>query len=570
MKIQVLPPADARLIAAGEVIESPSSAVRELLDNAIDAQPSMVKVFLEEGGMKGIHVIDDGMGMEKNDLEKCILVHATSKIRCLEDLNTSTSLGFRGEALASLTACSHLSIISRTKDQSHGYILRTSLTQAPITEPTGCEVGTKVSVQELFFNLPARKRFLKGATYEQKECEQVFLEKALAHPHIQFYFFHNNHLKHHFVSTDRLGRATQVWGNILGKEPLYLHSQGPHADSGFEVSIIAGQPNHYYHNRRHIHIYVNGRRINDYALVQAVLHSYSMILPGGQFPAALVFLHIRPDLLDFNIHPAKKEVKMHHHSQIHKAIVHLLGQHLQPAHVQLHNIGHTKKPPMQAHHQPTLELLDTPQSDKKITPAACDLHTKIELAKTLSVQKKTEFGEGSWYYIGQALGVFLIVERDHQLFLIDQHAVHERIIFDELSQKILHSQKLITPQIFSDTDENIAFILTHQEQFLAYGIQMELNPKDPCELLIHACPAEMDISFLKKFIQTPGLDVKREIFANIACKKAIKEGEIIDNETAHNLIHATFALKEPFCPHGRPLWIEINRQQLYEWIKRIV
>lgn len=567
MRIQILPEQDARRIAAGEVVERPASALRELLDNALDAESTKISIHLEEGGLKKLEVADNGMGMDKEDLSLSIMVHATSKIRCLEDLDRSYTLGFRGEALASLTACSRVIIISRPKNQEIGHILHTYLGGQVDILPTSCDYGTKVSVEQIFYNLPARKRFLKSAGYEQKECLQVFYEKALAHPHVQFQYTVDGQLKYHFTRTDLPGRAKQIFGHALSESPFILHTEGSLQDEGFTASIVAGTPQNYYHNRRYIHIYVNGRRIEEYALVQAVVYAYDTILPGGQFPVAFVFLQVRADLVDFNIHPAKREAKIRNLSAIHKAIVQLLQSHLQPNHTQLQALSHQHLLTSTPVQEPEL-IFSFSEQQVQHTGHSKKRHTHSEDPVPSSSQHKYQ-SSCPWTYLGQTMGVFLLVERGKTLLLIDQHAAHERILFDQISQQPLQSQHLLNPITLDVTEDERNFILTQKDSLAEQGIVIDSGP-DQHTLLITACPTQMNAEFWHNVVKGDARNLKKELYASMACKHAIKEGEILDQQTALKLIEQTLALKEPFCPHGRPLWIELTEVQLYQWIKRIV
>lgn len=576
MRIHILPEKDARRIAAGEVIERPAAALRELLDNAIDAHSTKIQVTVEEGGLKTLEVVDNGLGMDKDDLALSILVHATSKIRCLEDLDNSYTLGFRGEALASLTACSRLTVISRPHDQDIGYALHASLSGEMDIYPTPCDYGTKVCVEQIFYNLPARKRFLKSAGYEQKECLQVFFEKALAHPHIQFQYTVDGQLKHHLTETDLSGRTKQIFGHVLAHTPLFLHSQGSLEIEGFTLSIVAGTPENYYHNRRNIHIYANGRRIEEYSLVQAVGYAYDAVLPGGQFPVAFLFLKIRADLIDFNIHPAKREAKIRTLPAIHKAIVHLLQAEIQPSHNRLQHISQTHIPLGPSMHPLALGLpLDSnsppmPDYDKEEIGSKTNSPSQIQNHSfPQSSSKELATPPQPWVYLGQAMGVFLIVERNKTLLLIDQHAAHERILFDELCQHPPKSQYLLNPIVLDLTADEIDFIISQEEQLRAYGIL--ISPTEQSNSIqITACPPQMNSEFWQSIVKGEMRNLKKDLYANLACKQAIKEGQILDQVTAVHLIEQTLNLPEPFCPHGRPLWIELGEDQLYSWIKRIV
>jgi DNA mismatch repair protein MutL len=561
LRIKVLPDHEARRLAAGEVIERPAAAVRELLDNALDAGASSIVVHIYDGGLTAVSVRDNGIGMDADDMQMCLLPHATSKISSVDDLSTSYSLGFRGEALASLAACSQVQIMSKVAQSEYGYMLHVIHGHMQGIVPQAMENGTHITVKSLFYNLPARKRFLKGASAENRECRQIFYERALAFPELTFQYFHNDELKHHLYPSTLVGRVQQLFGHVIGEQPLEVITPYQREGDGFALHIIASQPHVYRTDKRYIHIYVNGRRIIEYSLVQAILYAYDAILPGGQFPVAFIFLQVRADLLDFNIHPAKREAKLQNLATIHKAVVQALQPYLQPKAVMSGTIAF----------KPTDDVMQLDGERVVFKKSGVEVPLSVGLPLALvpvSEEKTLPKAQPQWYYIGQVMGVFLLVEKGESLYLIDQHAAHERMLYNELCATPPTSQMLLEPIVLEVGHSEQMEILGMQYIFAEVGVRIE--PMGEHEIHITAAPPLMNAGFWQQFLQDLGPDVRKHLFATMACRAAIKEGEYVDDVTGKKLVHSVFAMDEPFCPHGRPLWIELERQQLYKWIKRLV
>ncbi|NIZ46872.1 DNA mismatch repair endonuclease MutL [Entomospira nematocerorum] len=600
-RIIVLSPQEARRIAAGEVIERPSSALRELIDNAIDAQASHVTIHLKAGGIEGITIIDNGIGMDKEDLSLCIISHATSKIQRVEDLDHLSTLGFRGEALASLTSCAKVEIISKKDGHSAHRLLAHDGTIQSI-QPTAHPIGTTIHIKELFYNIPVRKRFLKSIASEAKDSLQIIHEKALAHPHIAFTVTLDNKEKLNLPVTSLAQRATTLFAQQLGNNPLVVFSEQTVEHDGFSLQIIASPPHLYRNDKRYIHFYANGRRIIEYAPIQALLHAYDTVLPGGQYPSGFIFTQIRPDLVDFNIHPAKREAKFRNMPLIHRSIVETLQSKL---------VVHT--PTTSMHHQYifrplALSEVSEPIQEERQTIAGISTikngtpkrlnqsqhysriinkgdnvtsflqaqanQDGVELPQPIphTSPKRSEIisqPHQSWYYLGQVFGVFLLVERGSVLYLIDQHAAHERILFDQICTNPPTVDRLLCPMTIEVSPDQLMLIQLAEEELSHMGIEFTLL--DDTHIELHSTPSDGNsVAFWQEYLLNLEKGLKKTVYATIACRQAIKEGTYLDDEAAMTLIRDTFALEQPFCPHGRPLWIELTQEQLYKWIKRTI
>ncbi len=316
-RIRILPPETAKRIAAGEVIDRPAAALRELLDNALDAGASLIQVELEGGGAEGLRVADDGMGMGKEDLARSVLPHATSKIRDADDLLTLSTLGFRGEALASMAAVSSLSILSAGEDD-YAWGIRCEAGKEPVLEPSRCSRGTVVQLRDLFSNFPARRQFLKRASAEANACRQVFVEKALPFPEVGFRLYSGGKP---LLVLQPAGLARRVIEATGAEEPESFFRELVASGPGFGARIVTCSPASYRTDKKRLHIYVNKRRVQEYSLAQAVEYAFRDSLPGGTYPGAYVFLEVDPSLADFNIHPAKKEVRLRNLEDIRRGLI---------------------------------------------------------------------------------------------------------------------------------------------------------------------------------------------------------------------------------------------------------
>ena len=318
--IKQLSPEVARKIAAGEVIDRPNAVVRELLDNAIDSGASSITLEIAGGGIDKIRITDDGCGMTKEDLIACAKPHATSKISTETDLLSLSTLGFRGEALASIASVSRLEITTRREDNP-AWHLEASLTQDNVITQGVLEKGTIVQSQALFENFPARRVFLKRPSSEANLCKQTFIEKSLPNPHINFKFINDGSLKLDLPATESLIQRCIQAMELKVSEKLFFQIEGKDATNNeWSYKLIIGDSSIYKNDKKNIHIFVNGRKIVEYSLVQAIEYGVEGSFPNGTHPVACLFLNIDSKLVDFNIHPAKREARFKDLSQIHHSI----------------------------------------------------------------------------------------------------------------------------------------------------------------------------------------------------------------------------------------------------------
>jgi DNA mismatch repair protein MutL len=541
--------------------------VRELLDNAMDAGAGNIDVYIENGGLTRVRVVDDGAGMEAADLELCFRPHATSKIETEDDLLTVTSLGFRGEALSSIAIAARLEVVSArapgpTPETAHRLIVR----GGKLLDFDACQgrPGTTADVSELFFDFPARKKFLRSASAESALCRTVFNDRATAFPEVGFRFFTDGVLKLFLPPAGPTERIAAVHGQGIDARLLFTGKSG---SAGFSVSVAAGDPSLRRRDRKLIQIFVNNRRVPEFSLMQAVEYGYSGFMPGGYWPVAFVFVEIDPSLADFNIHPAKKEVRLRNLPDVHAAVVGAVREALSP-HVhgrQGADGGRNMHPGAARVNGQTVGVVGAGSADgqsffESLVQGAPDTPLGDERTHV------------SANFLGQVFGVFLVFEFEGKLILLDQHAAHERLIFERLSSKAPRIQEMLVPLCFDVSDDEEAGIAGNESGLFTLGVGIRKAGRLSYEIT----------SLREEFLTLPETDLiemvkgsrgegwARKLYARAACRLAMKEGDTVDRVTAVELLSGALTLDPPRCPHGRPIWHEISRKDLYRLVDRPV
>lgn len=640
--VKSLNPEVARKIAAGEVIDRPNAIIRELMDNSIDSGATSITVEIAGGGIDKIRILDNGCGMTKEDLQNCARPHATSKISTEVDLMNLSTLGFRGEALASIAAVARLSIISG------GWKMRASITEDHILEAVAPTQGTIVQSEGLFENFPARRQFLKRNATEGLMCKNTFIEKAMARPDIAFRFIQdgqtkidlpaNQSIKDRFILANSYSEAPELFYQLSNS------SGGETPDWSFD--LVIGEPAVSRSNKKEINIYTNGRKIQEYSLVQAVEYGGQGFFPNGTYPVAAVFIKVRPDLVDFNIHPAKKEARFYDISALHHGLSSTIKAFFQQytyANFQedkptdeirnqefdfnsLHplnsnnsaissnsissntkslslnlskpsfnsmpviedkvsnytkeSIG-TKSSPIYERHisYKTSETKNQNLSDFRSkylgikTSNAQELSDRASLVQA-ALDAQNDQAPAKIKYIGPCLGTFLLAEKNNCLYIIDQHAVHERILFDQLmnNQGQASRQALLIPyKIHTESKSQDNQLEKLKEQLGKIGF--ETKKVSDGEWEVTSIPdrwtgTEYDFRTLIFVKHVEPQEIIRSIAAMTACKAAVKDGYILDDQAATKLVEAAFTLEDPHCPHGRPIYTVISREKLFELVKR--
>jgi len=594
--IRVLPPEEARKIAAGEVVDRPAALVREFLDNAIDANASAIEVSIEGGGGKKTEISDDGRGMSRADLEICWLAHATSKIRSLDDLNVAETLGFRGEALAAAAAVAKLEIVSKTDDGGSGaeaWRLEVGPGEAnpPILEPAVRTRGSTVRALNLFDTIPARKRFLKREGSEGALCRQVFLEKALAFPEIAFRLVQDGRPKD-FLPAAGSKKERFAAALLDARRAGFLHEIHVSGD-GFSADVVIGGPELFRPDRRMLYVFANGRRIQDYSLMLAMEYGTQGRFPNGTHPVGAIYVDIDPSLADFNIHPAKREARFRDPGAIHHAVSSSLRDFCRRQGVK------NALPAERGGRAETdagtlalaLEALDekAPESgadsglrnpdarngaarqpepaDRAVFPAFTG--TPSSSAFGAVAEKPPVYGEIR--YAGRAFGIFLLAEYGDRLFVVDQHAAHERVLYDRFLSGGVPGQELLVPLFFSaESAEDDGFIEAKRGELAKLAIVVE---RDADGWRVDSLPAGWKLSDSETVREI--LDMRNaagnaaERWAAVyCCHKAVRDGDYLDDDAALALLKEALALPDPRCPHGRPVWTEISREALCRAVRR--
>ena len=618
--VKALNPETARKIAAGEVIDRPAAVIRELLDNAIDAGSSKVQVEISGGGIERIRVTDNGCGMSREDLAICTDTHTTSKISTAEDLLSLHSLGFRGEALSSIKAVSNLEITS-TRSGPAAWKL-----QLGKIFPARLNAGTVVQVENLFENFPARKQFLKRAAAETALCRTVFLDKALPHYTIEMRFITDGELRFLLPSTQSLRERCLAAFSFKEPETLFFEIEGN--GEHFSFRIVLGSPDVVRSDKRAIMVFVNGRRITEFGLTQAIDYGGEGYFPNGGHPVAFLFLTVAPSRVDFNIHPAKKEARFQDYSAIHHAVSSAVGsfyrQHTvasllkekydpgltrpldfqrgesdgnlkQQSGIQseygnrqdgygsaFRQIAATAAVPYSAggHIIPPPAAMGTSFADEaweSISYAAATGSVAQGTAPVASetvpyMQNPPDIPPADFKLLGQVAGTFIAVEKNDALYLIDQHAAHERIIFEQLQHNIGGVQELLIPyRIITSSEEDDAFIRKHRELLCKAGFALADEGAGVWQ--VTAVPArwtgtERDLIRDITGVRKNAGDILYQILASAACRAACKDHAILDPVTQQRIAAQAFELPEPLCPHGRPIWIVLTREELFKRVKR--
>ena len=596
-RVHTLSPEVARKIAAGEVIDRPNAIVRELMDNAVDSGADSIRVELTGGGIERIRVIDNGCGMSKEDLASCARPHATSKISSETDLLTLSTLGFRGEALASMAAVSRLLI------QSGGWKMNASVTEDHVLTPTAQTAGTIVQTEALFENFPARRVFLKREASEGLLCRATFEEKVLPRPDIAFSLYMDGEEKLTLPKGQSLTeRFTQAL-SLFEQSELFYEVKNQSSDKTWSFTLIIGEPSVSRSNRKNIYIYVNGRRIQEYSLLQAIEYGCQGYFPNGQHPVACLFVQIDSSLVDFNIHPAKREARFKDISELHHAVststkAFFKNYTTAPMVTQEPEVAADATPDLWQTHTASIPKSDyksvyrAPQksfsfgkpgtiSSPRSTPissiqslaqeAALDIE-EPQTFKPNYLSSQNDSAEDSFHFVGSTLGTFLVAEKQNTLYIIDQHAAHERILYNTIMQNAGEKQTLLVPyRITADNDADDAYISQMQKTLGEWGF--ECSQAEDGAWLFTTVPvrwkgteADLKHDILDRRINPK--DIINAVAASTACRRAVMDGTVLDDATAADIARKALELPDPHCPHGRPVFTKITREQLFALVKR--
>jgi len=570
-------------IAAGEVIDRPASVVRELLDNAIDAQADWITIYISNGGKSYIEVSDNGIGMDKEDLLLCIKNHTTSKIKSFDDLENLKTLGFRGEALSSIAEVSKLKIISKAKDSNTAFSLYSEGGNIIEVKETSRDAGTKVIVEDLFFNLPAREKFLGSATTELKLIEKEITKKALPFFNVGFEFYSDG--KRKFVNPKRkscLERIYDFFPDVV--EDLLLIER---IEKDFSFTGYISKPNFIRPNRLYEYFFVNQRPVEWKSFYYVIQNVYGEILPKGYFPAVFIYLSINPSLVDVNVHPMKKEVKFKDEQKVIKSLIESMQEVLNIGNV--YNAGEKleftpyEKKISEAIRDYFVNSQDKSRPDfSKINATYNNYRIKEETLFSLNTEKTNQQKSlSSLRYVGIAFNTYIILEDEDILYLVDQHAAHERINYEKFkkvySQKVLSSVNLLVP-----VKVDVPYVVL--DDFLANlsilkGCGFDIEHFGQNTFVVRSAPAFVDYEMVGEVIlgfiesleerKSNVSDFLDESIRQMACKASIKAGNRInENEVKALLSELENTPNNLTCPHGRPIIVSFSRNDLAKLFKR--
>jgi len=587
MSIRLLPPEIASQIAAGEVVERPASVVKELVENAIDAQASQLSVRVEGGGQRLVEVADDGVGISPDELELAVARHATSKLQSADDLFRIQSLGFRGEALASIGSVSHLTLTSRPREAAAGRRVRVEGGMIYPSEPIGAPAGTVVCVEDLFYNVPARRKFLKQEATERRQIDMLVTRYALAYPKVRFHLMQEGRSS---LQTSGNGQRREVLAALYGPDTARLMIEVLSEEEGLSITGFISPTSLTRSNRRELTFFVNGRPILDAALSSAVLQAYHTLLMVGRYPLGILFIEIPPDMVDVNVHPTKAEVRFREASRVFTGLQRAVRRAL---------LAHTPVPDIsnsQFRWAQSGERLSPPRTfdpawnmaedwDRANQPAGEEL-SKVEVTEELAQEApkagltgatptvQTQMAAPILRLVGQIAAAYLVAEGPDGLYLIDQHAAHERVLYERMNAehqaggKQIISQSLLAP-VSVDLPPAGARLLEEQLPILNHlGFQVEQF--GPGTFLVRAVPAllaSMDPGAALKVLvedfeedETPlRSEIEARIIARICKRAAVKAGQVLSTMEQRALVSDLEACSSPrTCPHGRPTMIHLS------------
>jgi len=556
--IRVLPPVLVSQIAAGEVVERPASVLKELLENSVDAGAQAITVTLDAGGIKRVQVEDDGAGIAREELALALARHATSKIASLEDLEGVSSMGFRGEALASIASVSRLSITSRTPAAAHGAAISAEGAQLGEVQPAARAQGTTVAVADLYFNTPARRKFLRTEGTEFGHCDEVFRRIALARPAIAFQLKHNGRVSRMLRAQSAAERAAALLG-----EDFFNQSVSIEVETGaLRLSGRAGTPQAAGARADGQYFFVNGRYVRDRLLSHAVREAYSELLHGERQPAYALFLGIDPRAVDVNVHPAKTEVRFRDARAVHQFVYHAVQRALAPS------------------------AAEAPVSYAAVAQGGRPIQSSFGLAQPVAAYEgamkveplpRSEKAPPLGYALGQLHGVYILAQNEAGLVLVDMHAAHERIVMEKLKASLdagaVQRQSLLVPAVFSAEALDVAAAEENRTALEQLGL--ELSVSGPNELAVRAAPAPLaggDIVGLardvlreiREYGASQALSGRQnELLATMACHAAVRAHRALSTEEMNALLREMEETERSgSCNHGRPTWYQLTMSDM--------
>ena len=683
--INILDDLTINKIAAGEVVERPSSVVKELLENAIDSGATQVVVDITDGGKKCIKISDNGGGILSSEVEKCFLRHATSKIKSIDDLFDLYSLGFRGEALASISAVSNIEMVTKTKEEMIGTKIVLSGSKIIKKEPVGTKDGTTITVKDLFFNTPVRAKFLKSTHAETINISDLINKLAIGNPNVRLKYINNSKL---MLNTPGDNKLISVIRSIYGKEITDNLIEVDYEDEKIKISGYIGNNNIYRSNKNLQHIYINKRFVKSKVILDAINESYKSIIPINKFGVCFLNIKINPSEIDVNIHPTKLEVKFQDEKEVYIKIrdviknkllnISLIGKYksydssenyvqnklnqIEENKAEVQNINIAKNIEYKVKENNEYENKDqeaikinerddlsTFKSFKEaleeknhIDKSKEDLHDNISYSESLNnnnydriheeeqsdyysnmgyiennikeskyndIDKKleeistqasfleeqddildkivdnsqnTHFRASDFKIIGTILNTYIVLEKGTSMYLLDQHAAHEKVLYEEYMTKFknqnIDMQMLLDPIVIELSSVDMLDVEKNLNLFMKFGFEIEIFGDN--HIMVRGVPNIFGVAQSEKFIfqiidnigdLESSYDLKMDKIASMSCRAAIKANDKIHFDEINSLLSKMEKCENPYtCPHGRPSMVEISKKEIEKMFKRIM
>lgn len=603
--IHLLPDLLINQIAAGEVVERPAAVLKELLENSLDANAHSVAVQLEAGGMNRLSVTDDGAGIAREDLPMALARHATSKIATLQDLESVASLGFRGEALASVGAVSHLSLSSRRADDKHAWKIEVAGGALSDIQPTPLAQGTQVDVRDLFFNTPARRKFLKSEATEFAHSDEAFKRIALSRADVAMTLTHNGRISWRLPPQDPAARVAAILGEDFAREAEIVDVSA----AGLRLSGVAGRPAAARSSRDGQYFYVNGRFVRDKLLSHAIRQAYQDVLHHLRHPAYVLFLQIDPALVDANVHPSKTEVRFRDGRAAHQFVFHALNKALAKP-VQTGMVGASERngfvrkeavageessalDPAQhfysgaqqtsfhvAEPRPFYEtLFGKKEYNNQLVKEFTGRRAEDEIETIATRQDAQPLG----FALAQLLGIYILAQNRHGLIIVDMHAAHERVVYEKLKaaldQKSIASQPLLIPASFNASALEVACAKEHADTLAILGFN--IAALSPTSLVVRAVPSLLQDADAISLARDVLADIdeggatrvlterQNELLSTLACHTAVRANRMLTVPEMNALLREMEATERSGqCNHGRPTWFQVTLAELDKMFMR--
>jgi len=597
-RIQALSPALIAQIAAGEVVERPASALKELIENSLDAGASDISVFLDEGGIRGIRVEDDGHGIAKEDLCLAMTSHATSKIGSLEDLEQVASLGFRGEALASIAAIANVRVLTRTELESQAWSIRASGGRMGEIEPAARTHGCTVIVEDLYAHTPARRKFLKTAATEYGHCDEALARLALARPEVKWTIHHNGRLTRHWPKATLAARVSDVMGEDFAQAALPLDQ----VIGTLRLYGVVGRPAAAKSSRDGQYAFVNGRYVRDKVLSHAIRQAYQDVLHHEKHPSYVLYLELDPALVDVNVHPAKTEVRFRDSQAIYRFVLHSIQQVLASTSPGasaegLRGLAEMNsdvgartvpqwKPGQQAwtmrqpdtHYEVLFGKANAESSHDELAQPR-SLHPLDERTSNDEISESPPLG----FAIAQLHGIYILAQNAQGLIVVDMHAAHERVVYERLKASYgdqgLPSQPLLLPRSIAITALEAAAVEEFNETLSLLGFDLALL--GPQTVAVRSVPLLIDeqasaelirslLAELRDYGAGRVLTERRDaLLAGFACHGAVRANRQLTLPEMNALLRDMERIdRADQCNHGRPTWRMVPLAELDQWFMR--